>query len=247
MSCHHLVKIASYPLVLIFLFTLLISILVGCGNGEEPTLESDESVSEEEVLEPETSEVNEVKGITITEALEKVWQEVDSSEWEVAFISNTGATQSYTAKGIRGPMEALLSPDGKAGQWVVELYKDEPEAISEGEREGIGYPFQSVLVTSKSVDFMPETTLMVPDKLMRLESEYIESFPQALKLAVESLNISYDRISALSSVIEIGECDWIFRFYDTSKQQIVALVLVSGDGQNVEDIFVGDELDELLN
>jgi len=185
--------------------------------------------------------------ISIEETLKSVWEKVDASEWGIAFISNTGVTQSFTAEGINNPTDALLSPDGKAGQWVVELYQDKPEPFSDGAREGISYPFQPVVVTSKTASLMPESTIQVPAQLMPLKDEYIEAFPQALELSIENVDINYDRISALSNVIATGECNWVFRFYDVTTQQITALVLVSGDGQTINDIFTGDELAELLN
>ncbi len=247
MKSHRSAGIALYGLLLFFLINLCVFLLCGCSNDKVSTPDNDQDVETEEAVTPEADKENEMTGISITETLIKTWEELDASEWEVAFISNTGVTQSYTAEGIRSPMEALLSPDGKAGQWVVELYKDEPEPFSDGEREGIGYPFQTVLVTSQSVSLLPETTLGVPTQLVPLKKEYIEAFPQALKSAVENLNIEYDRISVLSNFMATGEFNWVFRFYDISKQQIIALVLVSGDGQNIDDILIGDELDEFLN
>ncbi len=232
---------------IIILINLCLFMLCGCGSDEAPTPDNDEEVAIEETVAPEADAVSQMTGISITESLIKIWEEVDASEWEIAFISNTGVTQSYTAEGISNPMEALLSPDGKAGQWVVELYKDEPETFSDGEREGIGYPFQPVLVTSQKASLMPETILGVPAQLMPLKKEYIEAFPQALELSIDNVNINYDRISALSNVMATGECNWVFRFYDISTRQLTALVLVSGDGQTINDVFIGDELDELIN
>jgi hypothetical protein len=247
MNHYRLPGIKLYTIRILIYFSLCVILISGCDSNNAPTTDNDEVIEREESATPETEDMNVMTDISIEETLKSVWEKVDASEWGIAFISNTGVTQSFTAEGINNPTDALLSPDGKAGQWVVELYQDKPEPFSDGAREGISYPFQPVVVTSKTASLMPESTIQVPAQLMPLKDEYIEAFPQALELSIENVDINYDRISALSNVIATGECNWVFRFYDVTTQQITALVLVSGDGQTINDIFTGDELAELLN
>lgn len=171
--------------------------------------------------------------LTGKQAIDAARKIVKGSEWQIAFLSNTGVTQSYSTEKLKSAREALMKKDGKAGQWVVEFYKNSPKDINEGGRKGVAYPLRAFLVTSNSASEMPTSVIKVPKQLPPLKSDYINNLDKALGLAIKQVKIKFDVCSVASDVRSDGTTSWRFRFYDMSKENIIAKVNISGDGNGV--------------
>lgn len=171
--------------------------------------------------------------ITASQALESARKVVTGKEWLLAFLSNTGVTDSVTSEQFNGPEEGLMLPDGRAGQWVVEFFKDTPTTVSEGGRTGKSYPFRRVLVTATKSGMLPELDLAVPQNLSVLKEEYVAALETARKLATSQVKAKYDIMSVESLVKSDGQCSWVFRFYDLKTQKIAAVITTTGDGRKV--------------
>src|SRR5262249_3209209 len=102
-------------------------------------------------------------------------RKLSDPEWQIAFISNTGVTKIILAEKFKTGKEALMLPDGSAGQWVIEFYKDTPKAVSEKGKKGNVYPFRRIIVLAQGVQLALDTEIAVPvpDKLYTLPAEFI--------------------------------------------------------------------------
>ena len=169
--------------------------------------------------------------IGVQQAVAMARKTVKDSSWQIAFVSNTGVTQSYTTERIRTPQGAMMNKDGKAGQWVVEFYKNSPKKISEGSRQGFAYPFMAVLVTGQSAEAMPDAELAVPKALKPLKADAIGNLERAYGAAVSRMKGKFDVATVGSDVRADGSCSWRFRFYDLKKQNIVDKANISCDGK----------------
>lgn len=174
-----------------------------------------------------------IQKIDASEAIVKAKKSVRERGWQIAFVSNTGVTDSVTASSIRSPQEALMDANGKAGQWVVEFFKDTPKSISQGGKKGKAYPLRRVLVTAMEVSDLPDTELGVPNTLPKLDDRYIASIERATKLAMSKVSGKYDLMSIASDVRSSGMCNWVFRFYNAKRGNVVGKIAISGDGRNV--------------
>src|SRR4051794_38241025 len=90
--------------------------------------------------------------LTASQAIKDVKSTIDTPGWEIAFLSTTGVTESFLGDEFENAKgKAFLYPDGTAGQWIVELYRNTPKPVSEKGRSGYAYPFTRILVTAKAV------------------------------------------------------------------------------------------------
>lgn len=69
-------------------------------------------------------------------------------KWTLGFFSNTGVTCSVIAEVFQNRAEALLSPNGLAGQWVVEFFMVRASRESRAASGRLWYRMRSILVTS---------------------------------------------------------------------------------------------------
>lgn len=173
----------------------------------------------------------------IQEAIKKA-QEKAGKEWKIILISNTGVSQSVTAEGIESAEEALMSKDGKAGQWVVELIKDPPKSIKAENPEGKmvdanEYEFKVISVTKKAgASELPESTMTLPKPQtpIVITENHINAFDKALKLAQANTKEKYELLSAT-----YHKGNWIFKFY--GKEDVVAGIEISGDGTKTGEVY----------
>ena len=172
--------------------------------------------------------------VTAAQAVQSAINTINNSEWQIAFLSNTGVTSSVTSQQFsHNEINALMLPNGQAGQWVVEFFKDSPVGIERNGQVGKSYPFRRVLVTINGASELPESSMGVPNKLVPLEFRYINSIDSARTLAIFESKIRFDAISISSDVRSNGDSFWRFRFYDLQSRSIVHKVCVSGDGINI--------------
>lgn len=221
----------SYCLIALMIVTCLIGSSIcftGCGK------DSTKSHSQSSQAKSNVSSSDEVTRITASQAINSARKVIQAPEWQLLSLSNTGVVAgSVTSEQFHSPNEALMLSNGKAGQWVVELYKDSPTPVSEGERTGFSYPFQRVLVTAQGNTELPEIDLAVPKKMVSLKMEYVAALDSARQLAIRQVKTPYDLMSVGSWVSPEGECSWFFKFYDVKKGDIVGKVRVSGDGRKL--------------
>ncbi len=191
----------------------LVLFVFGCGSSQPPKVS-----------------VNTPR-LSAAQAIEKAKSVVNTPDWQVAFVSNTGVTSPVTSGDFNNAEEGLMLPDGTAGQWVIEFFKDSPKTISEGGRTGKSYPLRRVLVTSQKVSELPKSDLAVPEKLVAIKPEYISMIEKARQFATSNSKEKFDVMSVSSNVKSNGEASWEFRFYDTKSGEAVNSITVSGDGK----------------
>lgn len=150
--------------------------------------------------------------------------------WQLAFISNTGVTDSVTSSRFGSPQQALMQRDGSAGQWVVEFFMDTPKEVRDGARRGRSYPLRRFLVTAQGASELAEAELAVPKGLAVLKPACLNAVDAARNLAIAKVRNPFQVMSVASQVSSDGTCSWAFRFYDLASGAIVGKVLVSGDG-----------------
>lgn len=201
------------------------TLMMGCKEKPDHDLSGDTEINNQKA--------GDLNRITAADAVKSALQYINNSEWEIAFLSNTGIPSSVTSSHIQSAADGLMLSNGHAGQWVVEFFKDSPTIIKNNGKEGNSYPFRRLLVTAKGVEELPESDLGVPNRLAQLKSEYIDAFDKALKLAISDSKERFDIISASSDVRSSGECFWRFRFYDLQSGNIVNQINTSGDGKRI--------------
>ena len=178
---------------------------------------------------PETKEGwTSTSRISASSAVIRVKTSVTKEGWNLSFVSNTGVTESATSERFQGPGDALALSDGNAGQWIVEVFKDTPTAVSEGGRTGNSYPLRRFIVTARGGEKLPQGDIFVPTKLVSLTDESFGALDQARGIALKENKSSFDVMSMNSDVRSSGECFWRFKFYDLKSGEIVGKVAVSG-------------------
>ena len=167
--------------------------------------------------------------ITAKLAVARARKALASSAWQVAFLSNSGVTQQVLSQ---DPDNGLMHPDGTAGQWVVETFKNSPKPYRENGQTKTSYPFQVVDVSAGGAELLPASDdgIVVPQVLPTLKPQYLDGLDGARKLAMQQVHTKFDVLSASSDVRSDGSCRWRFRFYDLKQQIMVGKVCVSGDG-----------------
>lgn len=163
-----------------------------------------------------------IEKITIQQAVEKAKKTMGNQGWEVAFISNTGVTQSVTSEKIRKPADGLMSPDGKAGQWIVEMYQNKPITNA----KGFVYPLRIFIVTANDASEIPENNLGVPRKLVPITNQKLMSFDKGLKEALVRIKKKYDVLSVASDMKTDGNLHWVFKFYNLKSGEIVDKITI---------------------
>lgn len=171
-----------------------------------------------------------MKPITVWQAILKANLKINNSEWKIAFLSNTGVTSSVSSNHFSSADKALMLPNGQAGQWILEYFRDSPIILSD---EGRSYPFRRMLVTSNGASELPESNLSVRNKIEELDSEFLKKIDLARELAISKNDKQFDVISAYSDVRSNGACFWKFRFYDLQNGNIVNKICISSDGISV--------------
>jgi hypothetical protein len=158
---------------------------------------------------------------------------IPGNEWKLAFLSNTGVTDSATSKKFNSPAPALMQSDGTAGQWVLEYFKDTPTPVEHDGQKGQSYPVRRLIVTIGETSELPEASLGVPTKLAPLSDACLAGIDPGRKRALAQNKAAFDVMSAASNVKSSGECSWTFTFYNLKSGGPVNRITVSGDGKTV--------------
>lgn len=172
--------------------------------------------------------------ISAHDALRSSINAVADTQWQLATLSNLGVSSSvYSGE---DPSEELMTPDGLAGQWVAEFFKDLPTRVKEGTETRTSYPFRRFLVKGATAMELPESDLTVPNVLKPLPAGCLAGLDDARRRALlEVKGKEFDLISVYSWVTAWGACAWHFRFYSLPSRDVVAKVRISGDGKTVLD------------
>jgi len=160
--------------------------------------------------------------ISITDAWKKMREYTKDDSLKLAFASNTGVTGDYEAQ-VDTPSDRLMLENGEAGQWVFEMYKDTPQAVTEGDRKGWEYPYYVVIVGANAiarVDTIP--AMRFPRKLDARSETIVYHMGTKFVNAVEDQKKKQPFDFASATMVTSGEdCSWLFKFYDAATGQIV--------------------------
>lgn len=164
---------------------LALALLLGssCGGDAPPS---------QDAAGPEASATPSAGGVTAAEAVEAAARE-HGTEWQLTALSNAGVVGgSVAAAGLHGPAEALMRPDGQAGQWVVEVFRDAPTPVSQGGRSGFAYPLRRFAVTAADATELPESEVAVPQRLAALPADCLAGLDDARALALRENGARFD-------------------------------------------------------
>jgi hypothetical protein len=175
------------------------------------------------------------KGLSMEEALSMASESLrDNKEWRLGFISNTGVIQSTLSQNLATGADALIEPDGRAAQWVIEVLSHDCEVLREGEREGYGYDYKVIVCTRADgavfVESVRKPVFPFPLVASPLPPRIANAYDMARRLAIQSVDVDFQRLSVAVNRRRDGS-EWYFRFYDSSR--IVARRTVSGDGMRL--------------
>ncbi|MFI7426675.1 toll/interleukin-1 receptor domain-containing protein [Micromonospora sp. NPDC049836] len=177
-------------------------------------------------------------GLTVAEALAAVQKYMDdlgqSQEWQLAFLSNTGVTDSFSV--AASAAAGLMRPDGRAGQWVIELCGRTGEPVREGDRSGFRYAFKRLICTPDGLledSRIDHLTCTAPLSDSPLPDDVPGALERARDLAISSAGSDFELMS-VALRRRTPKVDWYFRFYDD--RDIVARVAISGDGYRLADL-----------
>jgi hypothetical protein len=190
------------------------------------------------------------QGLTAAEAMKIASEFLISCEyqqWQFGFISNTGVLEPLVSPIFTRTEEGLMSHNGKAGQWVIEVYTGEPKRIVEGEKKGYAYEFRQILITSNGglqfseLPFIGKFTspLSQIPQLPQLLMEY----ECARNLAISSIQPNFFIMSVALGRYTSGT-EWKFRFYYPNDTFL--RVRVTGDGTKVIALDYFAETGELI-
>lgn len=174
--------------------------------------------------------------ITMARALDLATKAAGEGIWLVGFVSNSGHRGSVTSQQLSGAAEGLMDRDGRAGQWVIGVFKDEPSNYEDKQlgRKGKSYPYKEYLVTAAEVVELPgEGRIAVPERLVAIPPNEIASADAARTLAIQEVKVEYGVLSIASDYRPDGHRSWRFRFYEQKSESLVAKVNVSCDGATV--------------
>jgi hypothetical protein len=163
-------------------------------------------------------------------AIEKLKAAGEDQEWQVGYISNTGVIRTALSAKNKTPEAGLMRSDGRAGQWVFELFGPNPTPVSDGTREGYSYPFRQLLCTTDGVvnaSFIDRIILTSPLARSPLPRNLINAYENARMLAIKAAGPHF-RLMSVAVSRAAPEAQWHFRFYDT--QDMITNIVVSADG-----------------
>jgi hypothetical protein len=156
----------------------------------------------------------------------------ERSDWQFAFLSNTGVVRSVTSK-YRTGADGLMRVDGTAGQWVVEMCGLKGTPITEGDKSGYEYDYRQILVTREEGAVLVHSgkcVFTVPLSLCPLPPQLSKAYQWALALALRTVSVDFEVLS-VAHTRHRGGLRWCFRFYDS--EDIVQKIWVAGDGSRV--------------
>lgn len=177
------------------------------------------------------------KRLTAGEAIElacELLESESSRQWQFGFLSNTGVIESVVSTNIASPEEGLMRSDGTAGQWVIEVYREEPNVVFREGRRGYQYEFKQILVTRKegavAVASLASCIFTVPLSRCPLPNRFLDAYEAARTLAVRYAAVDFRVMSVALNRLKDG-AEWRFRFYDSG--DMLLSLAVSGDGTRV--------------
>jgi len=178
-------------------------------------------------------------GITAAEAIGAALRAAHSNAWYLGFVSNTGVTCTILSETLAHGHDALMKPDGEAGQWVIEFFKHPPApGWPEGNRRW-WYRFRTVVVTSTGATTLPDAEFHLNDALSPLDLVLVGWLDRARERALHHVHAEFDLMSVKSTPQGMGAFLWEFDFYKLHRrdrsmsQEIVGHVTVRGDGSAV--------------
>lgn len=177
-------------------------------------------------------------GLTATEALKMaaalLTERHGSIRWQLAFLSNTGVIRSEASPAFPSPRGALLTPDGIAGQWVVEVCGAEYTVVRDAARVGYRHAYRRIVCTRQlgpvEADADPVIILTSPLSASPLPGDLLDAYERARTIAIGAVRGSFSDMSVALRRPGSG-AEWFFRFYEAG--EIAAKVSVSAAGDRV--------------
>jgi hypothetical protein len=163
--------------------------------------------------------------LSLIDAWKRIEPVAKAGSWKVAYISNTGVSQTLVSMNIHGATNRLMNENGDGGEWVFEMFKDTPKAITHEGKKGWEYPFTALVVTATGVETMQVDSLSVPKKLHELGEGVTYNMNTHFQNAAQDQKAKkkYDFASA-TTVVSAEDCTWLFKFYDVSSGEIVGKI-----------------------
>lgn len=177
-----------------------------------------------------------IPGITASEAIVLATRVAQGPKWTLGFFSNTGVTCSAIAEVFQNRAEALLAPNGLAGQWVAEFFMLRASREARAASGRLWYRMRSILVTSDGALPLPDHFIERQAGLAALKVENIFGLEMARKRLVRQVQSGIDLLSVASNIRPDGECQWDFTLYRVRRDErgthdeVVGQLSVSGDG-----------------
>jgi hypothetical protein len=178
-------------------------------------------------------------GITLDLAVSSALRAAAGSKWQLGFVSNTGTTCYVTSEEFRHQQEVFVLPDGTAGQWVVEFYRDPAVIESRAGQSRRWYRVRSVVVTAQGATSLPDAEVGRVEALAPLDLSLVHGFEDARRRVIAEMRTAFDFMSVASEMQPDGTFLWEFTFFRHSRtlprvsREILAQFRVAGDGKRV--------------
>lgn len=176
--------------------------------------------------------------ISALHAVERALEAARGMHWHLAFFSTTGVTCSVIGDEFENVEEALMRPNGMAGQWVVEFFR-EPHVQPQLERRRRWYRIRSVVVTALGTTTLPDGEIEQLEAWKPMPLDSVQMLDSCRRRAIQHVHSRFDHISVMPEVQPNGTCAWEFTFHrvvphrERRSLEIIGKVTVSGDGQEV--------------
>jgi hypothetical protein len=176
-----------------------------------------------------------IPGITALQAVVLARRAAQPPKWHLGYFSSLGVTRTVMSDLFQQRSEALMLPNGIAGQWVAEFFMPIAQASSAARLDGL-HRLRSVIVTSDGAYPLPDQMIELPADPPRLGVDALHGLGAARQLAIRHARGHFDLVSVASLPQADGRCDWGFTFYRLDRQdpgamQELGKLQVSSDGK----------------
>lgn len=150
------------------------------------------------------------------------------ADWLLMFVSTTGVADDVSLSGEAA--DRLLRPDGKAGQWIIEFYKDTPKDVTQDGKKGKSYPFRRFAIgDGDKPTELPKSEMGTGSAFTPMSEACVSGLKASQELAIKNNKKKFDVLDVTSDRTK-GDCSWPFQFYDTKTQDIVNHIHIAGAG-----------------
>lgn len=176
-------------------------------------------------------------GITPAQAVEQALRFANGTQWQLAFLSNTGVSCSVLSEQLDSMDEAFMLLDGTAGQWVVEFVQ-QPRTPALKTPNRPWYRIRSVIITARGATVLPDTTCEQSGPLVPLQLDWVHGLEAARRRVLSKVHCWFDCMSVTSEIDATGGGAWLFLFFQWRRgdgsgvRKVVARATVAADGRD---------------